>query len=145
MKKIKLTKDKFAIVDNSDFDYLNQFKWWFNPSGYAMTSSIGRKKVYMHKLINQTPVGFLTDHINRNKLDNRRVNLRSVKNNINSINRDLQVNNTSGVKGVSWNNQHNKWEANVWVKRVKISLGEFKNFKEAVLARKIAEETYYGL
>ncbi|MCK9370911.1 HNH endonuclease [Candidatus Dojkabacteria bacterium] len=84
MKQISLGqlsgKGKFVIVDNEDFEYLNQFKWYIKFSGqneYAI-----RHKRYdetlMHRLIINTPKGMETDHINHNGLDNRRVNLRIV-------------------------------------------------------------------
>jgi len=71
MKRIKLTQEKVALVDDADFEFLNQWKWFYHQTGYA--KSCHR---YMHRLINKTPKGFHTDHINRNKLDNRKSNLR---------------------------------------------------------------------
>jgi hypothetical protein len=75
MKKIPLTQGKFAIVDDEDFEYLNRWKWYFAPVGYA-TRGDGhgrgnRTVVYMHRVVNKTTGGLVTDHINRNKLDNR--------------------------------------------------------------------------
>lgn len=75
MKLINLSKNRQAIVDDEDFEYLNKFKWLF--AEYAVTYKEG-KIIRMHRLVNNTPDGFVTDHINRNKLDNRKENLRSV-------------------------------------------------------------------
>jgi len=63
------------------------------------------KKVYMHRVVNNTPDNLQTDHINHNQLDNRRINLRSVTNQQNAFNASLNKANTSGTKGVSWSKE----------------------------------------
>lgn len=73
ISEIPLTNGKVAIVDAEDFDYLNQWKWCCNH-GYAIRNGkrVNGKRIMMirmHRLINQTPKGLDTDHINRNKLD----------------------------------------------------------------------------
>lgn len=142
MDKIKLTQGKFAIVDSEDFEYLNQWKWHY-AHGYARTSEL--RKSYMHRLVNKTPKGFLTDHINRNKLDNRKCNLRTGNKGLNSINRGLQSNNTSGYKGVSWAKNVKKWETYIWINGVKKLLGYFELKSEAVMVRRKAEKTYHAI
>lgn len=143
MKKIKLTKGKIALVDDEDFEFLSQWKWHATSHGYAKKSSFPRQ--YMHAIVNNTPTGKITDHINRNTLDNRKTNLRTVDKRINSINRGLQSNNTSGHKGISWNKQHKKWETYIWYKQTKIRLGNFKTIKEAIFKRSIAESKYHAI
>jgi len=147
MKTIDLTHDKIAFVDEGDFEWLNQWKWHITNKGYAArTLHSGKrpnrlyKTLFMHRLINDTPGGFETDHINRNKLDNRRENLRSVTNTQNQLNKGLQKNNKSGVAGVCWH--VDKWWARIWVKRKMISLGCYFDFNEAKLAREEAERLY---
>ena len=72
MKKIPLTKGFFAIVDNDMFDYLNQWKWHYE-NGYASKSYYPTK---MHQLvIKNYKKGDIIDHINRDKLDNRKINI----------------------------------------------------------------------
>jgi len=113
MKKIKLNKGTFATVDNDDFEYLNQWKWYINNNGYAIRTKYTKlgfkkykmKKVYMHRVVNNTPDNLQTDHINHNQLDNRRINLRSVTNQQNAFNASLNKANTSGTKGVSWSKE----------------------------------------
>lgn len=64
----------------------------------------------MHILVNKTPKGFLTDHINGNKLDNRKANLRTVTQKENAMNRSKRSDNlTSIFKGVSWDRVNGKW------------------------------------
>ena len=142
MKKISLTRGKYAIVDNEDYEFLIQWKWWFTTRGYAVRED-GGKVVFMHRLINKTLMGLDTDHINRNKLDNRKCNLRTISRSQNIMNINPRKNNTSGVKGVQ---KH----AEGWMTRIKLNyqtiyLGYFKRFEDAVNARKKAELIYHKI
>jgi len=109
VKKIKLTQGRYALVDDEDFNWLNQWKWCFDRSnGYAHRNQWvngKNRKIYMHRIILGNPRGILikveTDHKNRNKLDNRRKNLRVVTRSENVLNKGLQSNNTSGIPGVT--------------------------------------------
>lgn len=150
MKKIKLTQGKFAIVDDDMFEYINQWKWWYN-AGYAVRVKYlggGRKhakyiRIHMHRLINNTPKDVSTDHINRNKLDNRKSNLRNVDNQKNHFNRGLQKNNTSGVKGVVWDKESNKWLAQIQLDYRNHTLGRYSLINDAIIARQEAERIYH--
>ena len=143
MKQISLTRGKFALVDDEDFEYLSQWKWCVDSLGYAYRS-LHPGRVWMHRLINNTPEGFLTDHINGNPLDNRKQNLRTVTQAQNQINRTLQKNSTSGFKGVSWNTRCKKWVSKLYSNRQCIFLGYYKNLLEAVVAYNEAAKKYHG-
>ena len=152
MKRIKLTKGKYAIVDDEDFDSMNQKSWHFSTKGYACAGTHTGSAVngtrrtvrfFMHRLINKTPDGLQTDHINRNKLDNRRSNLRTVTNQQNHFNMPLSRNNATGCKGVYWFKRDKNWQSQITVGAKRIHLGYFINFKDAVSARKRAELKYY--
>ena len=137
MKTIKLLGEKgqgkLVIVDNNMFDYLNSFKWYFSTNGYAATS----KNVFMHRLVNNTPKGIGTDHINRNRLDNRKRNLRTANQSLNILNSSIKVNNTSGFKGVSffkWGKRKKRWLAKIKVNYKFIHLGYFLKKEEAAKA-----------
>ena len=145
MKRIKLTQGKFALVDDEDFEWLNHQKWYFNINGYAARHGGKKKIIFMHRQILETPSGMITDHINRNRIDNRKGNLRIADKRINSINRGLQKNNTSGYKGISWTKNIKKWEAYIWNYQKKILLGYFVNLQDAVLIRKQAENKYHAI
>lgn len=144
MKKVKLTQNKFAIVDDEDFDFINQWKWFLNDNGYAVRSVWKGKKIRMHRLINQTLEGMDTDHINRNRLDNRKSNLRTLTRSQNNLNTGLWNHNTSGVKGVTWDKSRNKWAAQIQVKGKNVHLGRYEKFNSAKLAREQGEIIYYG-
>ena len=92
MKYISLTKGARAIVDDEDFDYLNQWKWCLGKDNYAVRSSKKsdalkkRKTIFMHLVIQPHAIEQETDHINGNSLDNRRSNLRAVSPSVNRMN-----------------------------------------------------------
>ena len=145
MKKIKLTKNKHALVDNEDFEYLSQWKWHTSNSGYAIRNDWNKgktKKLYMHRIINETPDESETDHINRNRLDNRRINLRTVNHRQNIMNSSKRLDNTSGYKGI--NRQYGKWRAYIYVNSKYIHLGYFKSLNLALKARREAELKTWG-
>ena len=116
MKKIKLTKGKYALVDDKDFNWLSQRRWHYSV-GYAMR----RDKniiLLMHRIILNTPKGLETDHLNENRLDNRRKNLRICTKSQNIMNKGFQKNNTSGFKGVFWRKDRSKWKVRIGQKYV---------------------------
>lgn len=143
MKKIYLRgkhKDLFALVDDADFDWLDSFKWYLHEKGYA----INTKRVRMHRLVNGTLKGLQTDHINGNKLDNRRSNLRSCNNSENHYNIKLMSNNTSGHKGISWSKAAKKWHAYINKDSKRTYLGIFDNLADAIQVYEEAAAELHG-
>ncbi len=116
IKYIELTKGKRAIVDKEDYEFLNQWKWRFS-TGYAIRTDYGggvyKKTILMHRLINNTPAHLETDHINLNRLDNRRSNLRSCDKRQNQGNLKPQLGGTSRYKGVCFYKKTGKWKAGI--------------------------------
>lgn len=135
-RRIKLTQGKSVIVDADDFGWLSQWKWHYGGN-YASRVERG-KRIYMHRVINDTPAGYFTDHLNRDKLDNRKINLRTVTKSENGLNRDIQSNNRSGVTGVTWFERQKSWHTTLSVNGHRKFLGYFKTLDEARLARKRA-------
>lgn len=85
-KQVPLSNNEFATVDSDDYARIMKIgKWVKNGQGYAV-KRYHQKTLRMHQFIMGTPKGLQTDHINRNKLDNRKVNLRIVDANINTHN-----------------------------------------------------------
>lgn len=136
MKTIKLTQGKYVLVDDSDFEWLSQWKWYF-CNGYAMRNKLDRTGlIRMHRLINNTPKGLFTDHINRNKLDNQRHNLRTVNKSLNEHNTEVRKNSKSGVKGIFWEKRRKKWRSEIMINHKSIFVGYFNNLSKAILARR---------
>lgn len=150
MKEIKLNKGFYTLVDDEDFEFLNQWKW-YEHHGYAVrTKRVGLRRfnktsqIYMHRLLNQTSDGLDTDHVNRNKLDNRKANLRTSTRTQNQINKGRQKNNTSGYAGISWSKEHQKWVSRISNQRRQIYLGSYSSIQSAWLARRWGERLYFG-
>lgn len=151
MKRIPLTKGEHTIVDDSDFEYLNQWKW-HTMKGYAARKdySLGRSNpiyIYMHRLLADTPEGMITDHINGNKLDNRRGNLRQCTKSQNAMNVGVRKDNKSGYKGVHKNNP--KANSKLWKSEIKhngkrVFLGYFNDPEVAASVYKEAQKKYHG-
>ena len=145
MKKILLTQGKYALVDDTDFEFLNQWKWYYNK-GYAIrhSSKDNSEKIYMHRLVNKTPDGLETDHINQDKIDNQRINLRTATRSQNGINKGLQLNNKSCFKGVCWNNYCKKWMVRIRVNNKLRHIGYYDNLEVAGLDYKIMACQLFG-
>jgi hypothetical protein len=147
MKTIKLTLGKVAIVDNDDFDKLNQWKWNC-VNGYAarlVSRKLGKRvMIYMHREILGTPDGMECDHINSNRLDNRKQNLRICNRSQNQANRSKSSNNTSGYKGVNWHKVNQKWRAKIKINGRSKYLGCFTDIEDAAKAYEKAAIEYFG-
>ena len=90
------------------------------------------------------PKNKIIDHINHNVLDNRKNNLRICTQNDNAKNKSKQINNTSGVTGVSWYKRYEKWRVRIQANNKDILIGYFDDKEEAIKARKEAEIKYFG-
>lgn len=148
MKYINLTKNKRTVIDDEDYEYLNQFKWHFS-SRYAMRKIWLKdekryKSIPMHRLILNNPKNLDIDHIDGDGLNNQKSNLRACTHAQNLINRPKQKNNTSGFKGVYWNKWVNKWFASIMVNQKSINLGFCSSKEEAAKIYNDAAIKYFG-
>ena len=138
MKEIKLTQNKVVMVDDEDFEWLNQWKWHVQKDKnrwYAVRND-KMANVRMHRLILDLK-SFkydkrIIDHKDNNGLNNQRHNLRICNNSQNQMNRNLTS--SSGYKGVSWHKLNNKWTAQVRFNKKNYHLGYFNDKREAALA-----------
>lgn len=144
-KSIPLTKGKFALVDDVDFDRINAWKWCFLSSGYAVRRDvITNKFILMHRQIVNPASNEVVDHIDGDKLNNTRANLRVCNQTRNMQNSNRYHNNTSGYKGVSWSKQFRKWSADIQHNRKHVFLGYFDNVIDAARAYNTAAMKYFG-
>lgn len=150
MKKISVGKGKFALVDDEDYGWLTTWKWHLNPTGYAVRKVYidGRKagsyQVMMHRLIAGTPERMHTDHKNGDPLDNRKANLRVCTNYENMKNRKININNTSGYKGVHLHTTLKRWVAKIGVNGKRMHLGLFDTPEDAARAYNLAALEHHG-
>ena len=122
---------------------------WRESDGYATTNihldSGKRKSVKFHVMaFPDCPTNMVRDHIDGNKLNNTRRNIRFITNTDNFKNRGLSRANSSGHPGVLWYKTNKKWIAYITVNRKRIYLGSFATADEAIESRKEAEVMYFG-
>jgi len=135
-------KNKRIIFDDNNYEKVKHIKWCIHSKGYVVGTK-NNKNCLLHHLINGKPkINYETDHKNKDKLDNRKINLRFVTNSKNQFNKDIQSNNKSGVKGVCFDNLKNKWRAYIKVNNIQKDLGYFKIKNDAIKARKEGEDKY---
>lgn len=132
------------LIDYADYPFVRRHRWWVDKSsGYFVTNIDGRLE-YLHHMLMPCRDGLVCDHINRNKLDNRRSNLRYATPKENSRNRSMGRNNTTGFIGVSWHIRKNKYVAQVTVDGKMHNLAEFDTAEEAARARDKAALFFFG-
>lgn len=149
---IPLSQGKFAIVDEADFEWLNQWKWSTNKNCntyYALriaTIKNKNKTLYMHREIMERYGVFSKcyDHRNHNGIDNRKINIRPATKSQNHHNQKIGMGFTSRYKGVYWHNQNKKWIARITYNKKLMYLGSFKNEIKAALTYDEAAKKYFG-
>lgn len=155
-----LEKDNYAIVtinskfkncnyefmiDLEDLNYVKNLPLSVsnvNGYDYVMTRVDG-ERIALHRIIINANNNEEVDHKNHNTLDNRKANLRTVTRSQNQMNRVKQANNTSGYKGVSYNERDNEWKTYITMNRKPI-FKTFKEKKDAIEWRSKMEEKVYG-
>jgi len=138
-KQIELTQGQVALVDDDDYQWLSQWKWYFDKhhsgiGGYALRKN-KTKKIWMHRAVAEH-MGILgrVDHINRNKLDNRRCNLRLATASQDGANRGRRQKKTSKFRGVSWYKPTSCWRAQITTHSIVRHIGYFTDESEAAKA-----------
>lgn len=119
-KIIHLINGGQTIVSEEDYEELSKFRWFKSTGGYAHRQWNEHRNgwyrhhdIWMHRVVNKTPPKLFTDHINGNKLDNRRSNLRTCNKAQNTANRPKNRFNGSVYKGVSFHKGSGLWRARV--------------------------------
>lgn len=147
MIKIELTRGKFTIIDECDVEKVSSYKWHVTNCSYAATNIYrnGRSvKIILHRLLLSAPDDLHVDHINGDRLDNRRCNIRLATRSQNASNSKRPKTNKSGFKGVYWDKTGSKWRAQIKVNGKKIHLGMFNTPESASEAYIKAAENYFG-
>ena len=137
----ELSRKCVVKIDIDDVDKCKSLKWSHHNGNYVTNSTLN---ILLHRFIMDCPEGLIIDHINNNRLDNRKSNLRIVTDTENSINHKLRQDNKSGITGVNWYKPGRKWRARVYKNGITVSLEYFLDLEEAKKARELAEIEYYG-
>lgn len=152
-KTIPLSKGLFAIVDDDKYDMVSQHKWYANKQGYPArrrknNEPKGSYIILMHRFVldthNKDMNGLVTDHINRNKLDNRLDNLRIVGNGINTQASGQLSSNTTGYRGVSFNREKQTYEVYIRTGKRRIKAGYFRDIILAAKTYDFYARKLYG-
>ena len=149
MKKIPLTRGKFANVDDIDFDYLSQWRWRLDKDGYAISQTSRtqgpRKSLKMHRIVLSRKLDCelsqQVDHRDRYRLNNRRSNLRLASYSEQRANARVR---TGKFKGVYWYKPLKKWHAQITCKGKRQHLGYFDDPIEAAKAYNKAAKILFG-
>jgi len=150
MKEIELTQGKIALVDDGDFEWLNQYKWHAAKGGRTYYA-VRKKKIdgkeqrlLMHRIILNTPKNKQSDHKDLNGLNNQRYNLRICTPQENMMNREYYTDGYSKFKGVSWDKARSKWRSYICINYKFIPLGRFISEIDAALAYDKACKRLFG-
>jgi hypothetical protein len=162
MKEIQLAQGQIALVDDEDFNKLNQYKWYAlqdNNRDFRAIRSIylgkdiltGKyisKMLHMAREIMDCPDNMLVDHRDHITLNNQKGNLRICTLNQNQQNKKPHSNCASKYKGVSWRNDRSHWRAYICIRNIFDQayhkyLGSFKIEEEAAKAYDIAAQHHF--
>jgi|SRR6516164_8637231 len=131
VREIPLTQGKFALVDNEDYQRVRQYEWKYESHGYAR-ASINGKQIRMHQFILPSEEGI--DHIDHNKLNNTKGNLRAAGKSANGLNR------SNSDAGISWRNQRKRYEVKIMLHKKSYHIGTFETIEGARAARSRARK-----
>lgn len=135
-----------VLIDDEDLELVSKHSWFFVPQGYACThiqlapGKKNRRTMGMHRLILGDPPTQSIDHINRNRLDNRKENLRACTDSENNRNKSLVKGKTSSYRGVSF--RRGRWQVVVRTNNGLKWLGYHETEQEAA---KVAAPYFYGI
>ena len=147
--QVKLTDGSMTVIDERDLPLVEGCKLFRHTRGYVMRLKPGPRAAsnlqLLHRIILSAKPGQIVDHINCDKNDNRRSNLRFVDTYQNQQNRKgANRNSRSGIRGVDYIESSGRWRAQITVKYVNNFLGNFSTKEEATAARKAAEVEFWG-
>jgi len=152
-RRLRMTQPRYAKVDLDDYERLRKYEWYaaksnkgFYARGCVTDSKTAKARtIYMHQKILEVPKGMVVDHINHDKMDDRRANLRAATRAQNVRNRKKFSNsNGSKYKGIYFRKKSRKWEVMITFERKKIHLGCFKDEIDAAKAYDAAAKKYHG-
>jgi hypothetical protein len=152
-KEIELDKGSIALVDDSDYEWLNQWKWHAQKDRNTHYAARGqrhylgkaKKTIFMHELLLDCPKGMLRDHKDNNGLNNQRKNLRVVTPSQNACNSTIRRwGKTSRFKGVYFHKNSSRWMARLGYQGKIYFIGNFYDEIQAALAYDKKAQEIFG-
>lgn len=138
----------YTLIDVFNLARFKDIRWVYDK-GYVRGAIPGslRRYTYLHNAVLNVTVkkGYETDHINGDKLDNRRCNLRYGTRAENLRNRKVQRNSSSGVKGVNFSKLHKKWRVRISCNKKRYHLGLFDDLHAATMIYNKAALKFHGV
>jgi hypothetical protein len=144
-RTIPLTRGAFAIVDQADYEMLRHWNWCLSSDGYAVRGFNRFPLCRMHRMLMLPDPGVQVDHVNRNKLDNRRCNLRLATPSQQNCNQACPQRGTSRHKGVHFYERDRVWIAAIQVRRMRYTVGRFTDESSAARAYDRAARQHHGV
>lgn len=155
MKEIKLTKGQVTLVDDDDFDWLNQWSWYADKIGgtfyvkrriyLGRINGKGRgRSIYIHREIMQPSKGKRIDHKDGDGLNNQKHNLRECTHTENMRNAKSRRVFSSKYHGVHWDKAREKWSVTIMADRKLFYIGRFNDENQAALAFNEAAKKHHG-
>ena len=133
-----------ALIDIEDISKVENYKWHLNHRGYV-SSGHGENTRLLHRVIIECPEDKIVDHINHDKLNNKKNNLRacSYSENLYNTNPRTSKVKTSKFKGVCFNKRRNKWVARITHNKKETCIGYFENEIDAAIAYNVKALEFY--
>lgn len=136
---------KKILLDKKDKHLLDEHSFSIDSEGYPRAWFREYKRnMRIHQIIFPRKEGYVVDHISRNRLDNRRRNLRYVTPSQNVINSKRRDDNKSGFRGVYWREDIEKWRTRITLRGKILNLGSFDDIEDAAKAYKKAALRYFN-
>lgn len=142
--KVPLPHGEYSVIDEIDVAIVRKYLWSKTVSGYAQGANGSGLPQLMHRVIMSPPKGVEVDHINGDKLDNRRQNLRLCSNAENQRNTSARRECTSSYKGVNFDKASGRWRARIGINRKTIHIGRYTSEIEAAHAYDNAARKAFG-
>lgn len=139
--RAKNLEENYFLISKCNLEYVLRHNWYLDSNGYPMTYT-ARSKTLHKNLIGKQEKGYVIDHINRNKLDNRLENLRVITSKENSYNRTKNKNSNNNYKGVV--KRGNKYVACISKDGIKREIGGFETEEEAAKTYDMMAEELFG-
>lgn len=133
-----------ALIDIEDVEKVSQYKWYLGNNGYVFNDTDKDNRLALHRFVIGYEGDLYLDHINNDRVDCRKENLRVVNPRQNVVNSPSKSNFENEDIGINYNKDKNLWETYIGYKNNRIYLGGFKDKEDAIKTRRQAEIKYFG-